>query len=369
MNKENVPEYIKVSDWLRYQVTSHKLIPGQKIYSENELCRMFCLSRQTIRHSINILINEEILESHRGSGTYVCDPEKIRRMRCAHIAVITTYVDTYIFPNTIRGIEDVLSKNGYTVQISFTNNEPEREGHVLEDILKRHDVSGIIIEATKSSLPNMNRPLFRELQRRNIPLIFINSYYSWIKAPHVTMNDARAGYRATKYLISKGHRIIGGIFKADDGQGNKRYSGYCRAMSEAGLAYDTPHVIWIDTEDVRHIEDIGSKLKERLRDCTGVLCYNDEVARALIRILDEFGIKVPDDLSIVSIDNSDLAKYGGIKLTSFPHPMEKLGETAATNLIRLIHDPDFDASYEFDESIIERESVKDINKPSSEAHR
>ena len=78
MDKENVPEYIKVSDWLRYQVTSHKLIPGQKIYSENELCRMFCLSRQTIRHSINILINEEILESHRGSGTYVCDPEKIR---------------------------------------------------------------------------------------------------------------------------------------------------------------------------------------------------------------------------------------------------------------------------------------------------
>ena len=365
MEKENIPEYIKLSDWLRYQINSHNLIPGQKIYSENELCRKFAISRQTVRHGINLLVKEELLETHRGSGTYVCDPEKIRRIRCAHIAVITTYVDTYIFPNTSHGIENVLSKNGYSVQPSFTNNEPECEGAVLKDILKRHDVSGVIIEPTKSSLPNMNKPLFRELQRRNIPIIFINSYYPWIKAPHVTMNDTRAGYRATKYLISKGHRDIGGIFKADDGQGNKRYSGYCHAMSDAGLAYNTPHVIWIDTEDVRHIDEIGSKLRERLRGCTGVLCYNDEVARALIHVLEPSGIRVPDDLSIVSIDNSDLAKYGGIKLTSFPHPMEKLGETAAQNMIRLIHDPDFDASYEFDESIIERESVKDISHSSS----
>ena len=72
------------------------------------------------------------------------------------------------------------------------------------------------------------------------------------------------------------------------------------------------------------------------------------------------GILVPDNLSIVSIDNSDLAKYGDVKLTSFPHPMEQLGETAAYNLIRLIHDPNFDATYEFDVNVIERESVREL---------
>lgn len=361
MNKDKQPEYITLSDWLRNQIATRKLIPGQKIYSENELCRMFNLSRQTVRHSISIIENEQLVERKQGSGTYVCDPESVRRKNGAHIAVITTYVDTYIFPNTIHGIENVLSSAGYSVTLSFTNNEPEREGDILRDILKKNDVSGIIIEATKSSLPNMNRPLFTEIQRRNIPIIFINCYYPWIKAPHVSMNDRLAGYRATRYLISKGHHEIGGIFKNDDGQGNKRYSGYCRAMREAGLPYDTPHVVWIDTEDLRHTDEITGKLLARLKGCTGVLCYNDEVSRALINILSSSGIKVPDDMSIVSIDNSDLAKYGDIKLTSFPHPMDKLGEMAASNMIKLIHDPRFNATYEFDEVIIERDSVKDIS--------
>ncbi len=360
MENKNSPEYIKVSDWLRGQIASRRLLPGQKMYSENELCSMFGLSRQTIRHALSVLVREDMIECRRGSGTFVCDPAAVSRMHNAHIAVITTYVDTYIFPRTIHGIEKVLSENGYSVQISFTNNEPEREHAILSDILKRDEVSGIILEATKSNLPNMNRALFREISRRHIPLLFINSYYPWLKAPHVTMNDQLAGYRAAQYLISKGHRTIGGIFKTDDGQGNKRYSGYCRAMREAGLPYDTPHVIWIDTEDLRHADEISIKLLTRLRDCTAVLCYNDEVARELMEIMRPAGILVPDNLSIVSIDNSDLAKYGDVKLTSFPHPMEQLGETAAYNLIRLIHDPNFDASYEFDVNVIERESVREL---------
>ncbi len=360
MEKRNLPEYIKVSDWLRRQITDHRLIPGQKLYSENELCHMFSLSRQTVRHALSILEQEDLIECRRGSGTYICDPAAVSRMHNAHVAVITTYVDTYIFPRTIHGIEKILSDNGYSVQISFTNNEPDRERSILSDILKRDEVSGIIVEATKSSLPNMNKPLYNEILRRHIPVIFINSYYPWLKAPHVTMNDQLAGYRATQYLISKGHRSIGGIFKTDDGQGNKRYSGYCRAMREAGLPYDSPHVIWIDTEDLRHADEISIKILSRLKDCTAVLCYNDEVARELMEIFRPAGIRVPEQISIVSIDNSDLAKYGGVKLTSIPHPMEQLGETAAGNLIRLIHDPRFDATYEFDVNVIERESVRTL---------
>ena len=65
------------------------------------------------------------------------------------IAVISTYVDSYIFPRTIQGIENYLFERGYSVQIAFTNNLLERERIVLEDIISRDDVGGIIMDQPK----------------------------------------------------------------------------------------------------------------------------------------------------------------------------------------------------------------------------
>ena len=144
-----------------------------------------------------------------------------------------TYLDGYIFPRTIQAIEDVLFKAGYTVQIAFTNNLVDRERKILEDILQRDEVAGVMVEATKSALPNPNIHFYRELMERKIPVLFINCYYKELPLPHVAMNDRLAGKAATEYLIKKGHKKITGIFKLDDGQGHLRYAGFGEALQEA----------------------------------------------------------------------------------------------------------------------------------------
>lgn len=357
---EKTAKYLEVVNWIKEKIRNRELLPGERMYSENELKQIFSLSRQTIRHAVGVLEEEGLVTRIRGSGTYITDTRMNILENRTRIAVVTTYVDSYIFPKTIQGIEKVLFEQGYSVQIAFTNNQTEREKTVLEDIISRDDVAGIIIEATKSSLANPNLELYRKLMARKIPVLFINSYYKELEAPHVTLDDRHAANIAVKYLLKCGHSKIGGIFKLDDGQGNLRYEGYLHAMQEAGRMPQEENIVWLDTLDVKEFELCGEKILRRLAGCTAVLCYNDQIAMHLFNLLKQNAVRVPEDMSIISIDDSELASLCEVALTSVPHPMDRLGAKAAENLLRMIQKRDYDGNYEFQMEIAERASV--INK-------
>lgn len=353
-------KYQKVIEWINKNIDSGTLKPGEKIPSENELCKMFDLSRQTVRHAILMLSEEGLLESRRGSGTYVADQRAEDELRSV-VAVVTTYVDDYIFPSTIRGIENTLSEKGYSMQLSFTNNTINKERQILEDIARRNDVAGIIMEPVKSALPNPNMDLYRQLTDKGIKILFINSFYPELDLPHVSIDDEECAYRAVKALIDAGHREIGCILKLDDGQGRERYRGYLKAMTEYGLSFSYDHVNWIDTIDIKDGYRSLSRIVDRLKDCTAVFCYNDQVAGMLMQMLASIGIKLPEEMSVVGMDDSDLAKMGvgGVTISSIPHPKDRLGQKAAQNMIRLIHgiNTGYNATYEFEEDVIIRPSI------------
>lgn len=354
------PKYVDVVNWIKDQIEAKKLLPGQKLYSENELCQKFGMSRQTVRHALDILEEEDIVTRVRGSGTYINGTRQSVQDNRKVIAFITTYVDGYIFPKIMQGIEKKLFDNGFSIQIAFTNNRFDRECEVLKEFLNRNEIAGVIAETTKSNLPNPNLWLYQEMIKKGIPVLFINSYFPGVAIPHVSINDKSAGKKATSYLIEKGHIKIGGIFKLDDGQGRDRYAGYLEAMQEAKLLCEDGHVLWLDTIDVKHPESCRQRILDRFADCTAICCYNDEIAFSLVEIFSQEGIRVPEDISIVSIDNSELAILGDVALTSVNHPKNILGEKAAENILAMIRSASFDGNYEFDENIVERDSVKSI---------
>ncbi|MGL5258545.1 MAG: GntR family transcriptional regulator [Lachnospiraceae bacterium] len=354
-----IPKYQELILYIKNKIKEQEFLPGDKLYSENKLCEMFSLSRQTVRHAIALLEEEGIVRRVRGSGTYIKENIIEYKKRGNRIAVITTYVDSYIFPSTIRGIEEVLSKEDYIVEIAFTNNQYRRERMILEELVDREELAGIIMETTKSGLPNLNMDIYKEILKRKIPILFINSFYDGIDIPHVSIDDTMAGQVATDYLLELGHRKVGGIFKLDDGQGHLRYKGYVNALWKYNINEEDTPVIWLDTYEIQHLEEITLKLK-RLDGCTGIVCYNDEVAFSLIDILKKMGYKVPDDKSIVGIDDSDLATIGEVEISSVPHPMEALGKKAAMNLISMIKNEKTNGTYEFPVSVVKRGSAKKI---------
>ena len=345
-------KYQELIDYVYNLIDDGTLKSGDRLFSENELSAMFHISRQTVRRAIGELEENGVVKRIRGSGTYIGDNRQENLKKRNRIAVVTTYVDSYIFPKTIQGIEKVLSEHGYFVQIAFTNNTL-----VLEDMISQDDVAGVIVEGTKSGLPNPNLFLYRKLMKRRIPILFFNTFYPELDVPHVSLNDVEAGSKAVQFLIEKGHKDIGAILKLDDGQGRLRYLGYLNAMEAAGLPVKDSRMIWIDTEESRQLSLCMDRILSRLEGCSAVLCYNDQVAFQLIHLLRERKIAIPEQLAVISIDDSDLARHSEVPITSLPHPKEKLGEAAANRLLEMLNGRYKNATFEFSTRVVEREST------------
>lgn len=356
---EPVAKYEEIMRWVKNKLEDGTIKAGDRIESEYQLCSRFSVSRQTVRHAISVLENEGIVERRRGSGTYIKSSVNIeeKEHKTMQVAVMTTYVQEYIFSSIIEEIERELSRAGYGMQISFTNNTIEKERFILKNILEKNMVDGLIAETTKSGLPNPNLDIYRKIMQKGIPVIFINSHYKELDAPHVSLNDKMAGKMVTEHLIRCGHRNIAGIFKADDGQGHDRYAGYVEALMEADIRIKSKNVIWIDTEEVRDLKNDASMILRRIKDCTACVCYNDDVASKVVGICLEEGIRIPDDMSIIGIDDSDLATYCEIPLTSAKNPTSDLGKIVALEMLELMNGVPVPKSTELDPVIVNRNSV------------
>ena len=333
----------KITEW----ITSGKVQPGEKIYSENELVKMFGVSRHTIRQAVGDLVHEGLLYREQGAGTF-CSHKKEQSMEQTpslihtsstngkNIGVITTYLSDYIFPSIIKGIESHLTAHGYTLTLACTDNDVEKEKQCLQTMLSRN-IDGLIVEPTKSSHYNPNINYYLELEQNNIPYLMINQYYSQLMPPHMIMNDEHGGFIATEHLIKLGHEKIIGLFKIDDLQGVNRMQGFIRAFREHNLPFFPEMVITFTTEDQ------DNKLLEILENFfktdslpSAIVCYNDQLALHVLNLLRQRGLSVPEDVSIVGFDDSSLAVATEVKLTSITHPKMEMGIEAAKWIVSAV---------------------------------
>ncbi len=334
---DNLPKHQIFLRWLQGSLQSGDLPPGSRLPSENELAERFGYSRQTIRHAIGRLEMDGLLERRQGSGTFVTFRAATPRRNTRTVAVMTTYGNDYIFPDIIRGIDSVLTGEGCSLSLHITGNRTEREAECLRDILDRA-IDGLIVEATKSAFPNPNLDLYRQLAERGVPAVFINGCYAGLDAAQVLFDDEMAGHMAAQCLFDAGHTQIGGLFKVDDIQGHRRYEGFLRAHHERGLKVREDRVLWFTTEDLPHIPgpDYDNVFRKRFEGVTGLVCYNDQIALGVLESLRRLLIPVPGRMSVVGIDDSDLARHAVPKLTTVAHPRALLGRRAAGRLIELM---------------------------------
>lgn len=356
----NALKYKDIVDWTMEQISAGVYKPNDKFLSESALGKKFGCSRQTVRHALEVLEQQGCINRFRGSGTYISSDKVLPKRNTAGerymtIGLVSTYMDNFIFPGIIRGIEDVLSNAGYAFELVSTNNLVAGETRALQFMLGRR-LDGLIVEPTRSALPCANLDLYHEISQKGIPLVFIDSFYPELSSPYVALDDEKAGYEATRYLISMGHRNISGVFPHSHRQGHLRYLGYVKAHAEYGMPIQDDLVCWYSREDMNQILH-SSQFLEQLSRSTAALCYNDSTAISVIDFLRKNGRNVPEDLSVVGIDNSELARLTG--LTSVAHPAEHLGEAAAKLLLSMINGSE-GRNILFPPQLVIRESVRQL---------
>ena len=323
----NEPKYMLIAQTLREGIRTGMYAGGQKLPSENELVSLTGYSRQTIRQAMAMLENEGLTERIRGSGTYVKKKSSCRP-HTHNIAVVTTYIGEYIFPAILHGISSVLSQNGYTPFLSATQNRVDTEREVLKSLMNK-PIDGIIVEGTKTAMPNPNIDLYENFEKQGIPVVFVNGYYADLSRPvYVVMNDREGGRLACEALLGEGHRHIAGFFKSDDIQGHRRYAGYAEALVKAGLTVEDNHVLWYTTENRDLL--IQSSARDVMRGCTAAVCYNDETALMAIAACEGC------EAAWVSFDQSAYARMPGAPFRSLGNPKETVGQLAAEKLLNML---------------------------------
>lgn len=355
-------KFLSVSEWILSQIKELELKENEKIPTEMQITQTLGVSRQTVRKAIEHLEGQGILSSVQGSGTYVkkafSKPQDYSKSK--NIAVVTTFIDSHIFPEKTNGIYEALSAEGYMMNLFATNNSLEKE-HTLLSSLYQEDFAGLILEPSRSTLPRVNPELFTRLSEK-FPVVLIDSYYGEVDLPCVSLDDKKGGYIATRHLLENGHQNIMHIGKMDDRQGLLRYQGYLEALQEYQVNFNENNVIWYTNETKLEVflELHKERILKCLEECTALFCYNDVISIPFINFLGKHNIRIPEDVSIVGYDDSPLLSQI-IPLTSIVYPGRKIGYQAVEHLMHLIRDRSFHESYHFEPHLVERDSVKNSN--------
>jgi LacI family transcriptional regulator len=241
--------------------------------------------------------------------------------------------------------------NGYHVLISGTNAD---ENYI--QVAKKRNLDGIVILGVNSQDEQ------QELESSDIPIVAVDSY---IKSHHFSTlgtDDRYGGYIATKYLIDKGHKKIGMLTGSidEDGVNAERLSGYKDALEESNLKYEN-HYVFSGNVDYWYGVDAASKIKELKNEVTAIFCTADILAMGLIKGLGRFGIKVPEDMSIIGFDDVFIAKVTDPALTTVNQNVAAKGERAAKMIIGLATQKlKGKQNYIIPIEVVERESVKEV---------
>lgn len=227
------------------------------------------------------------------------------------------------FPEALRGIAKAAAKSNYDLLLS-TNSEKDEELKVIQNLIRSSKVDGIILMSSK-----LDDESIEYLCSIEFPFSLIGTPNTHVsKTNHVDNDNFQAAYELTKHLIEADRRKIAMIAGDERLTVTKnRVNGYKKALKESGLSFNQDLLFTgsFDEKTGALYGEIIASLKERP---DAVLATDDLVAIGALRTFQKLGIRVPEDIALASFNNSILARYSEISLTSVDINSATLGKEA-----------------------------------------
>ncbi len=237
----------------------------------------------------------------------------------------------------LNGIDHVAREFGYHVLIGCAHDDHPTERDVINSFL-RMNVEGLIVLPVSGEA---NGPLFAELPRRNLPVVFVERHLATAGMDYVTTDNMYGGVLATQHLLELGHRTIGFIHggNRDSIEVQDRFLGYQRALRAAGVSGDL--VAYFEPAaglDEENGFRATLELFGRRNDVTALFAVNDNVAFGVLSALFKMGLRVPEDVSVIGFDDVAASTYSIPPLTTIRQDRRSLGRLGVETLIAILGD-------------------------------
>ncbi|MBC2843493.1 LacI family DNA-binding transcriptional regulator [Winogradskyella flava] len=249
----------------------------------------------------------------------------LRTKESKTIGLIIPEVVHHFFSSVIKGIIAQAEKKGYLVIILQSNESYELEKKQL-DLLFSKRVDGVLISLANGTgdFKHLN-----DLMAQETPLVMFDKIAKIVNCSKVIINDRKAAYTATKYLIDSGCKRIA-HFRGPLLPQNSidRFLGYKQALVDHGFVYDPSLVYILDAMSFDEGNYYAAQLLKDHKDVDGIFINTDLVAIGAINELNKRGVKIPDDISIIGFSNWFMSSVISPTLTTIDQPGYLMGKTA-----------------------------------------
>jgi LacI family transcriptional regulator len=254
--------------------------------------------------------------------------------RTEQLAFAVADLGNPVYVAMMRAIEGVVRSAGFRLVVSSTGSTPDDEVEAIRG-LKRGYADGLIVSPLR-----ITDEVVAELRNARVPIVVVGTLPAGVLLDNVRANSSRGVGLAVAHLAEGGRQAIGFLNgPVDTVPGHARERGFHRAMTTLRRKVSGPQTVM--ASDFTH--DAGEKAANALLthfEPDAIVCANDLLAIGALRALRSRGLRVPEDVAVVGVDDTELAELATPTLTSVSLGSEERGRIAATMLLDRLRDPD-----------------------------
>lgn len=265
------------------------------------------------------------------SMNYVPNPmaSGLRTSRSHTVGVVIPDLTNPLFPGMVRGIQDTLSRAGYTPLLVNTDNDPDTEAQMVASLSARR-VDGFILATARR-----DHPLLVELSEK-YPVVLINRVTESVQLPSVAADEQHGIRLAVEHLFGLGHVNIGHVAGPTwSSTGHERSQAFSRAMRDHGLS-TAKRVAAVDAWSIESARDTALKLLTADPSLTAIVGANDQMALGTFAAAIVLKLRCPRDISVVGYNDMPFMDLVHPPLTSVRVPQNEIGSEAARLILSLL---------------------------------
>ena len=283
--------------------------------------------------------------------------KSLKSNRTHTIGLIVADIANPFSANLARIIEDEAEKRGYIV-IFGSSDEQAAKSEKLIDVFLDRQVDGFIIAPAAHSEKQIE-----DLLKKEVPLVLIDRYFPALKVSYVGIDNYKASLEGVTHLINTGCQRIGIItFKTSLLHLKDRKRGYKAALKKGGIAVSNNWIQEVPIE-ITTQQDIEGAIQQLLHPSVNVdaiLFASNKISTFGLKYLNTLKLKIPQDLSILSFDQSDAAEVFYAPLTHIHQPLQEIGEQAIELLVHSLNGSKKVTGIQLDATLVLGKSTRSI---------
>lgn len=263
--------------------------------------------------------------------------------------------DDYVTYEILMAFRSELSEQGYETIILSTTTDIQKVEN-LSQLLDEKQIDGVFVLGLKTT-----DEYFKQLETFKYPCVLFDISINNEKCGCVGVDNLKGAVKAVEHLINQGHTKIAYINGYEQAQVSyERLDGYYLALVKHGIPINN-ELVAIGDFRFDGGKEAAMKLIEKNKDITAIFCASDVMACGAIEGIKEMGLKIPKDIAIVGFDDINICEYVTPKLTTIRQERDKIGRTAAMQLIEIVNGKSLGRCV-IEPVLIVRESSVDMEK-------